>query len=265
MQLFFVVKKMKLEEWMKRELDDVYVSTIIMKEQAYKKVGEIPKKQDIYIFMEINLKGYKKFIDVIVPTEDTTSYWYNKISNFKLRGIEELFMVAMVDNIHISKGFKMVYPNMIKMPSMIEFYNNSRPYIIQKDHRKLMSKIQEIYKSETIEEAKELYNQLLEKYKNEKLLIMVINRIIDDIMEVIKYSKEARTITSYTYSYLKMRARLSRLISEYKVFEDNEEIRKYVSEFLKKEEENFKPSKRNWSLIINEMDSIITDKIREKL
>ena len=62
-----------------------------------------------------------------------------------------------------------------------------------------------------------------------------------------------------------MRARLSRLISEYKVFEDNEEIRKYVSEFLKKEEENFKPSKRNWSLIINEMDSILTDKIREKL
>ena len=256
---------MNLEEWMKRELDDVYVSTIIMKEKAYKRVSGIPKKQDIYIFMGINLRGYKKFIDVIVPTEDTTSYWYNRISNFKVRGIEELFMVAMVDNVHINKVFKMIYPNVIKMPSMIEFYNNSRPYIIQKNHRELMSKIQKIYISENIEEAKELYDKLLEEYKNDKLLLMVINRIIDDIMEVIKYSKEARTITSYTYSYLKMRSRLSRLISENKVFEDNEEIRKYVSEFLQKEEEKFKPSKRNWSLIINEMDSILTDKIREKL
>ena len=256
---------MNLEEWMKRELDDVYVSTIIMKEKAYKRVSGIPRKQDIYIFMGINLRGYKKFIDVIVPTEDTTSYWYNRISNFKVRGIEELFMVSMVDNIHINKVFKMIYPSMIKMPSMIEFYNNSRPYIIQKNHRQLMSKIQKIYISENIEEAKELYDKLIEEYKNDKLLLMVINRIIDDIMEVIKYSKEARTITSYTYSYLKMRSRLSRLISENKVFEDNEEIRKYVSEFLQKEEEKFKPSKRNWSLIINEMDSILTDKIREKI
>lgn len=256
---------MKLEKWMKRELDDVYVSTIIMKEKAYKRENGIPKKQDIYIFMGLNLRGYKKFIDVIVPKEDTTSYWYSIVSNFKIRGIEELIMVAMVDNVHINKAIKMVYPNMIKMPSMIEFYNNSRPYIIQKEHRELMSKIQKIYKAETKEEAKILYKQLLEEYKNEKLLLMVINRIIDDIMEVIKYSKEARTITSYTYSYLKMRARLASLISENKVFEDNEEIRKYVSEFLKIEEEKFKPSKRNWSLIINEMDSILTDKIREKL
>ena len=94
---------------------------------------------------------------------------------------------------------------------------------------------------------------------------MVIDKYIDDIMEVIKYSKEARTITSYTYSYLKLRSKLSRLINEYKVFENNEEIKIYVSEFMKQEEEKFKPSKRNWSIIINEMDSILSDKIREKL
>ena len=94
---------------------------------------------------------------------------------------------------------------------------------------------------------------------------MVINKYIDDIMKVIKYSKEARTITSYTYSYLKLRANLASLINEYKVFGSNEEIKFFVCEYLKQEEEKFKPSKRNWSLIINEMDSILTDKIKEKL
>ena len=49
-------------------------------------------------------------------------------------------------------------------------------------------------------------------------------------MKVMKYSKEARAITSYTYSYLKMRAKLKRIINEYKVFENNEEIKNvYVS------------------------------------
>lgn len=55
----------------------------------------------------------------------------------------------------------------------------------------------------------------------------------------------------------------SRLINDYNVFDDNESIRIYVSEFMKNEEEKFKPS--NWSLIVNEMDSVITKKILEKL
>ena len=62
-----------------------------------------------------------------------------------------------------------------------------------------------------------------------------------------------------------MRARLKRKLNDFKLFDNNEEIKEYVSEFMKKEEETFKPSKRNWSLIINEMDSILTDKIKEKL
>lgn len=256
---------MKIEEWMKRELDDIYVSTLIMKEKAYKRTNGIPRKQDIYILMGLNLRGYKKIIDVIVPDEETTSYWYKKISEFKVRGIEELLMVSILDNKYMNKALNMVYKEMIEMPSMIEFYNNSRPYILQKDHRTLMSEMQQIYKSENVIDAQNLYRDLKIKYEDDKLLLMVIDKYIDDIMEVIKYSKEARTITSYTYSYLKLRSKLSRLINEYKVFENNEEIKIYVSEFMKQEEEKFKPSKRNWSIIINEMDSILSDKIREKL
>lgn len=256
---------MKIEEWMKRELDDIYVSTLIMKEKAYKRTNGIPRKQDIYILMGLNLRGYKKIIDVIVPDEETTSYWYKKISEFKARGIEELLMVSILDNKHMNKALNMVYKEMIEMPSMIEFYNNSRPYILQKDHRTLMSEMQQIYKSENVIDAQNLYRDLKIKYEDDKLLLMVIDKYIDDIMEVIKYSKEARTITSYTYSYLKLRSKLSQLINEYKVFENNEEIKIYVSEFMKQEEEKFKPSKRNWSIIINEMDSILSDKIREKL
>lgn len=264
MQLFFV-REMKLNEWLRRELDDVYVSTLIMKEKAYKRVNGIPKKQDIYIFMGINLRGYKKIIDIIVPEEETTSYWYKKIGEFKVRGIEELFMVAVLDNPYMNKALKMIYEGMIQMPSMIEFYNNSRPYILQKNHRTLMSEMQKIYKCNNNVEAKEIYNDLKIKYKEEKLLLIIIDKYIDDIMRVIQYSKEARTITSYTFSYIKLRTKLSRLINEYKVFENNEEIRMYVSEFMKQEEEKFKPSKRNWSIIINEMDSILTEKIREKI
>ena len=256
---------MNLEEWMKRELDDTYLSTIIMKEKVYKKTNNIPRKQEVYILMGINLKGYKRMLDIIVPEEDTTSYWFNKMAELKSRGIEELFMVSVLENDSLKKAIKMSYPGVILMPSMMEIYNNTRPYILQKNHRELMRDMQKIYKSNNKEEAKILSEEIKEKYKDNKLLLMVIEKYINGIMEVVKYSKEARTITSYTFSYLKMRSRIVRGIDEYKVFNSNEEIKKYIGEILKEEESKFKPCKRNWSLIINEMESILTDKIRERL
>ena len=256
---------MNLEDWMKRQLDNVYVSTLIMKESVYKRINGVPKKQDVYIFLGLNLRGYKKFIDVVVPTENTTGYWYNKISEFKSKGIEEFFMVSMLREEHLKKAFKMVYSNVLFMPSMIEFYNNSMPYILQKDHSVLMQKMQKIYTSKNKEEATSIYNLMLEEYKNNKLLLIAVNKYIDDIMDVMSYPVEARKISSYTFSYLNMRAKLYSLIKDYKVFDSSDEIRKYICEFLKAEEVTFKPSKRNWSLIINEMDSILTDKIRSML
>ena len=58
---------------------------------------------------------------------------------------------------------------------------------------------------------------------------------------------------------------MNREVNNYKVFEETIEIKLFFGELLKKEEEQFKPSKRNWALIINEMDSVITDKIKEKI
>ena len=60
---------------------------------------------------------------------------------------------------------------------MIEFYNNSRPYIIQKNHRELMSKIQKIYKSETIEEAKKIIENFVKMIKRENLSQEEINSL----------------------------------------------------------------------------------------
>lgn len=250
---------------MKRELDDTYLSTIVMKERVYKKTNNIPKKQDVYILMGINLKGYKRMIDIIVPEEDTTSYWFNKMSELKTRGIEDLFMVSILENENMKMAIKMTYPGVILMPSMMEIYNKTRAYILQKNHRELMRNMQKIYKSKDMEEAKTLIEETKEKYKENKLLLMVIEKYINGIIEILKYSKEARTITSYTYSYLKMRSRIERKIDEYKVFNSNEEIKNNIGEILKEEEIKFKPSKRNWSLIINEMESILTKKIRERL
>ena len=89
---------MKIEDWKKKELEKLYINLFILEEEAYVRKKEEIKKQKIYIFIGLNLKGYKDILGVYTPEEETTGYWMREISDLKLRGIQELFMVSMINN-----------------------------------------------------------------------------------------------------------------------------------------------------------------------
>ena len=89
---------MKIEDWKKKELEKLYINLFILEEEAYVRKKEEIKKQKIYIFIGLNLKGYKDILGVYTPEEETTGYWMREISDLKLRGIQELFMLSMINN-----------------------------------------------------------------------------------------------------------------------------------------------------------------------
>ena len=202
-------------------------------------------------------------ISVFIPEEETTGYWMRGISEIKERGIEELFMVSIINNKWLKKVIKMIYPNVIYAPSLVEIYNKTYNYIKRKDHRIVMRELSRIYKSETIEEGKEIYNKLKEIYKNNKLLNLIIDKYIEDIFGMFKCGRQARIITSNTDSYNKMRNRIRWKIKSHKLFENKIELKEYLYEVLKQEEEKWNPSIKNWDKIIDEMNCNLSEKILE--
>ena len=254
---------MEVKDWTRRELEKLYVNIFILEEETYvKKIDEI-KKQKIYIFIGLNLKGYKDIIGVYTPEEETTGYWIQEIANFKVRGIEDIFMISMINNKWIKKVIKMNYPEAIMTPSMVEIYNKTQKYIARKDHRIVMREIGRVYRAFTIEEAKVIYNDLINEYKENKLILQIINKYIEDIFKLFKYSHQARIITSNTDSYNKMRNRISWKIRKVNLFENVKELKIYLNEILKEEESKWKPSVKRWDKIINEMDCNLSEKILE--
>ena len=254
---------MRIEDWRKKELEKLYINVIIIEEETYVRIKEEIKKQKIYIFIGLNLKGYKEIIGVYTPEDETTGYWIKEITGIKQRGVEELFMISMINNKWIKKVIKMSYPEVIMAPSIIEFYNKTGKYIARRDHRIIMREIGRIYRCETKEEAEEIYKNLKEIYKENKLLIMIIDKYINEIFGMFKYSHEARIISSNTDSINKMRNRIRWQIQKKSLFESIYELKKYLYEILKEEESKWHPSVKNWDRIINEMDCNLTEKILE--
>ena len=189
---------MEIQDWKKKELEKLYINLFILEEETYVRKKEEIKKQKIYIFIGLNLKGYKDILGVYTPEEETTGYWIREISDLKLRGIQELFMVSMINNKWLKKVIKMNYPEVIYCPSLIEFYNKTYQYIARREHRVIMREMSRINKAITKEDALVIYNALIEQYKENKLLTMVINKYKKEIFELFKFSHQARVITSNT-------------------------------------------------------------------
>lgn len=254
---------MELKDWKNKELERLYINVYIIEEETYVRKKEEIKKQKIYIFIGLNLKGYKEIIGVFIPEEETTGYWMREIISIKERNVEDIFMVSMINNKWIKKVIKMNYPETIYAPSMVEIYNKTQNYITRKDHRIVMREISRIYKAKTEEEGEKIYQNLKEIYKGNKLLNLIIDKYIKEIFEMYKYSHEARKITSNTDSYNKMRNRIRWKIKKHELFENIKELQDYLYEVLKEEEENWHPSIKNWDKIINEMDCKLSEKIIE--
>lgn len=172
---------MILEEWMKRELDEVYVSTIIVKETVYKRINGIPKKQNIYILMRLNLRGYKKIIDVIVPTEETTGFWYTKISELKSRGVKDILYLSS-DGV---SGFKEIL-------------------VSRKQWKELCDDLKRIYKNVNLESA----TNILEKWKTNKILYKKLSNDIPHLLQLYDYKEEIRKIV---YTQIKVESMNSAL------------------------------------------------------
>lgn len=254
---------MKVEDWRKKELERLYINVIIIEEECYVRIKEEIKKQKIYIFIGLNLKGYKEIIGVYTPEEETTGYWIREINGIKHRGVEELFMISMINNKWIKKVIKMNFPEVLIAPSMIELYNKTGKYIARRDHRVIMREIGRIYKSKTIQEGEEIYINLKEIYKDNKLILQIIEKYINEIFEMFNYSHEARIISSNTDTINKMRNRIRWQLQKVSLFESLIDLKKYLFEILQIEESKWHPSVKNWDKIINQMDCNLTEKILE--
>jgi len=254
---------MKVEDWRRRELEKLYVNVIIIEEECYLRTKEEIKKQKIYIFIGLNLKGYKEIIGVYTPEEETTGYWIREIAGVKQRGVEEIFMISMINNKWIKKVIKMNFPDILLAPSLVELYNKTGKYIARRDHRVIMREIGRIYKSNSKEDGIEIYNNLKNTYKENKLLLMIIDKYIKEIFDMFNYSHEARIISSNTDTINKMRNRIRWQLQKVTLFESIQELKKYLFEILQLEESKWHPSVKNWDRIINEMDCNLSEKILE--
>ena len=92
------MQNLKLIDYTKKRLDDMYVMMYTIKNDLNVKKGDIIENINIYTLVGINKKGIRQLVGIYQDRPLNNRYWLDIFELLKTRGLNTLLFVAIDDN-----------------------------------------------------------------------------------------------------------------------------------------------------------------------
>ena len=251
-------------EWKKRPLKSMY--PIIYMDCLYTNIREKGKseKKAIYVALGIDITGQKEIIGFWEGESESSSFWYGILEEIKMRGVKDILFLC-TDGV---SGFKEIleqsYPKTIHQRCMVHIIRNMTPCVPKKEMKELCDNLKLIYKSDTIEEAKEAEKTFRERYKENKILIKKLDTNIESMLNLYNYSKNIRKLIYTTNAIESVNSCLRKVTNGKGSFVSIEALEKVLYLRVKELSKKWNRStKSHWGMILNEMIEIFGERVEK--
>lgn len=254
----------EVQEWKKRPLERIY--SIIYMDCLYTSVRENGKseKKAIYVSLGVDLTGRKDVLGFWEGNSESSSFWYGILEELKERGVEDILFLC-TDGV---SGFKEIleqaYPKTIHQRCIVHIIRNMIPCVTRKEMKELCDNLKSIYKSDSIEEAKEAEKSFRTRYKDNKILIKKLDANIDSMLNLYNYSKNIRKLIYTTNAIESVNSCLRKVTNGKGSFVSIEALEKVLYLRVKELSQKWNRSTRaNWGLILNELLELFGDRVEK--
>lgn len=203
--------------------------------------------------MEQTWNGVKTIIGLYIENKENSRYWIDQIEKMKSRGLKEVLFVSTESNKRLEQGLKIVYNPIIKI-SINEQVAKIAKYTQCKWESTGERELVRAYLSETVEDFKEQMRILKEKYHENQIGLILLEKFEKENEEDIeKVPKEIRHLIC---SYNTKRRMIDMGIRATRDYEEIESIADLVEkerELFTKFEMRRSYSKKAWSEILNKL------------
>lgn len=153
----------QVEAFHQRPISDKYA--IIYGDATYLSVRrDSVAKEALHILIGITHEGEKEVLDYALYPSESADNYKEMLQSLKQRGLEQV-LLFVTDGLN---GFKNacleVYPNAKHQSCWTHVARNVMKHVRAKDKSKVMDDLKPVYKTETIEKAKEILDSFMEKY-----------------------------------------------------------------------------------------------------
>lgn len=254
----------EVKEWKKRPLKSMY--SIIYMDCLYTSVRENGKseKKAVYVALGIDIVGKKDVLGFWEGNSESSSFWYGILEELKERGVEDILFLC-TDGV---SGFKEIleqaYPKTIHQRCIVHIIRNMTPCVSKKEMKELCDNLKSIYKSDTLEEAKEAEKSFRERYKENKILIKKLDANIESMMNLYNYSKNIRKLIYTTNAIESVNSCLRKVTNGKGSFVSIEALEKVLYLRVKELSQKWNRSTRgHWGMVLNELLELFGDRVEK--
>mgnify|MGYP002516321485 FL=1 len=252
------MQNLKLVDYTKKRLDDMYLVVYAIKNDINIKKGDIIENIDIYTFVGINKRGIRQLVGIYQDRPLNNRYWLDIFENFKSRGLNTILFLSVDDNKNLKRTAKIAFPMINFIDSLTFVTSRFDKYVSEKSSRKVASRIHRLYSQNTLNEYKNEFNSFTETYNN-IIHKKLIEKYLNNLEGYYKYSVNIRNLLfkPSANSNIYDRIRLA--------FNSNEKYITDLNEIYEKLESMdrffgfISFNKKQWTLILNDLMQLFPD------
>lgn len=259
------IYKTNYEEIQKKRLEKFYLMVHVVKiEIPIKKEKEI-YNTEITLIYGFNLQGKKTIIGIYEEDKENARYWLEEIEKIKSRNLEKIKFISMEENKKLLRAIKIVYNDVEIIPSANTMISKIVSYAPNRYRDETGREILKIFLAENIEESLKVKKELEEKYSDNKLVLVLLEKYKKQIEEYYQYSREFRHLFCSYYTIRVMLYKFKNAINKKETYfsELEEIVNDGLEEYLAKFEANRSYRKKDWVQIQNEVYSKYEKEIEE--
>ena len=164
------MQSLKLIDYTKKRLDDMYVMMYAIKNDINIKKADIIENIDVYTIVGINRKGIRQLVGIYQDRPLNNRYWLDIFETFKSRGLNTILFLAIDDNKNFKRTVKITFPMVTFVDALTYIATKFDKYTSEKSSRKVVSRIHKLYSQPTIQDFKNNFTnfRIIQQYNSSK-------------------------------------------------------------------------------------------------
>lgn len=252
---------MNLTQLKYRELDKFLVVIFVIRTEVQVEVEGRVKKRNMYMFVGINTEGRRRYLTYGVDYNEDTEFWIQKFKNISRRGVEKVMYLTLPEE-KGRRAAQITFPGIKILPTPFTLIDKISPYFADTYKNKMPEEIRKLYILETREEYEKAKEMFMYKYKESKVIKILLEKDIKDIEEVYEISHNIRRLI-FTYYFIRDYKRgFKKEMNKVKIIKNNEEFMSVFEEKIRSWEKTMCVSKKEWLKLLQEIIEIKEEIVR---
>lgn len=141
--------------WEKRPLKKRYIAIFIDALFVKLRRGDKVSADAVYVVCGIDDAGYRDILGFYVGTTESANFWRENLIDLKQRGVEQVLVFVFDGLTGLENIVNQVFPKAMTQLCLVHQMRSSLNYVRPLDKEEIAAKLKQVYRSETLSEAKE--------------------------------------------------------------------------------------------------------------